>query len=74
MITLSKLHFVGVAPDQYWSALRVWGAPDVVHERATWSAMGDVPANDKVIFGKKAFILPDKIRHKLKAHRKELLR
>ena len=50
------LHFVGVATDQYWSAVRVFGKPDFIHEGvATWSMLGDIPRDDMVVFGRKAF-------------------
>jgi len=59
-----KTHFVGVTPDQYAWAVRIFGPPDVTHKLATWSAMGEIPGEDKVIFGKLAFLRPDKWRRK----------
>jgi hypothetical protein len=44
-----------MTPVQYINACRVWGRPDVVHDRALWSNMGAIPARDIVIFGALAF-------------------
>lgn len=62
---MASVHFVGVAPDQLDSALRIWGQPDSEHDRATWTVMGDLPAVDVVILGRNAFPVPRKWR---KAH------
>jgi len=59
-----QVHFVGVTTDQYWSAVRIWGKPDHVHGRATWSCMGAIPGRDTVILGRIAFPMPDKWRRK----------
>jgi len=59
------VHFIGVEPAQYWSAMRVWGRPDYIHPRATWSCLGEIDRHDIVIFGAKAFTLPKKWRGKL---------
>jgi len=66
------LHFVGVTPSQLPTAIRLWGRPDFSHPRATWSAMGDIPAEDTVIFGALAFLVPKKWQGKrvLVAHEK----
>jgi hypothetical protein len=62
------LHFVGVAPDQWRNALRVWGQPDYTHERATWSCMGEIAPGDTVILGRNAFPVPRKWRKVRGAH------
>ena len=49
------VHFIGVAADEYWSAMRVWGKPDFTHGRATWSCMGEIDRDDIVILGRGAF-------------------
>lgn len=66
----ARVHFVGVSARQYWSALRVWGTPDHVHQRATWSTMGDIPGCDDVVLGEDAFPVPRKWRNRkqLTAH------
>lgn len=60
--TVSLVHFVGVANDQYANAVRIWGRPDYVHGRATWSCMGEIDGNDVVILGRGAFPMPRKWR------------
>jgi hypothetical protein len=63
------IHFVGVAPDQYYNATKTFGSPDYIHPRATWSAMGEIPKDDLVIFGRNAFWMPSKRKRKLtRAH------
>ena len=57
---VGKVHFVGVTPRQYWSAMRVWGTPDSVYPSATWSVMGDIPGEDDVVLGEQAFPIPRK--------------
>jgi len=64
-----KLHFIGVTASQLVSAIRIWGEPDFVHKAALWSLLGDIPAEDIVIFGSAAFPIPKKWRKKhLMAH------
>lgn len=57
------VHFVGLPKDEYWSAMRVWGTPDFVHPRATWSCLGEIDRIDTVIFGRGAFSTPKKFRN-----------
>ena len=53
---MTKLvHFVGVAKDQFWHAVAVWGFPHYEHPRATWSCMGEISGDDIVILGRGAF-------------------
>lgn len=49
------VHFVGVTPDQRYNAVKVWGAPDYEHPRATWSIMGEIAETDVVVLGRAAF-------------------
>jgi len=68
------VHFVGIANDQYYNAVKVWGRPHFTHGRATWSAMGDIDRDDIVIFGRGAFQTPGKWKRKTKpltAHEQE---
>jgi hypothetical protein len=58
------VHFIGFRGEEYWSAVRVWGKPHFIHERATWSCLGEIAAQDKVIFGPHAFVPPRKWKHK----------
>jgi hypothetical protein len=60
-------HFIGVTADQLPTAVRLWGAPDFTHAKATWSVLGDIPGEDRVVLGDKAFTLPKKWK-KLVAH------
>ncbi len=60
--TKACTHFIGLSKDEYWSALRVWGTPDFVHPRATWSCMGEIDRIDTVILGRGAFNRPKKWR------------
>lgn len=48
-------HFIGVASDQYQNAVRIFGVPDFIHGRATWSCMGEIDRHDLVILGRGAF-------------------
>jgi hypothetical protein len=58
------LYFVGFRRDSdaYWNAVRIWGHPDHLHDRATWTVMGDIPGHATVIIGPHAFIRPRKWR------------
>lgn len=62
------VHFIGMSKDEYWSALRVWGTPDFVHDRATWSCLGEIDGADTVVFGRGAFHTPKKWRRAMTAH------
>jgi len=63
------LHFIGVRGEQREAASRIWGEPDHVWERATWSLMGEIAADDTVILGAHAFLVPKKWRSRpLTAH------
>lgn len=44
------LHFVGFRDDRYWNAVRVWGAPDMIHEAWDNYAADDTAPGDIVIF------------------------
>lgn len=65
------VHFIGLSKNEYWSAMRVWGTPDFVHPRATWSCLGEIDRIDTVILGRGAFNAPKKFRNMAKqaAHR-----
>ena len=52
---MAIVHFVGVTPDQYPNAVRVWGYPAFTHPRATWSCMGEIDGSDTVVLGRDAF-------------------
>lgn len=57
------LHFVGFRGDEYMRAVRLFGRPDHVWERATWTLMGSIPGSDTVILGPYAFQIPRKWRN-----------
>lgn len=45
------LHFVGFKGDEYWSAVRVFGRPSVIHRRHDTRMRRDVDTdNDTVVF------------------------
>lgn len=54
------MHFIGFRGDEYWSAVKVWGKPDHVHPRATWSCLGEIEADALVVIGPHAFPVPKK--------------
>jgi hypothetical protein len=56
--------FVGFRGDEYISAVKVWGKPDIIIKWATWTNMGELNAHAVVIIGPKAFQMPDKWRRK----------
>jgi hypothetical protein len=59
-VTKPALHFIGLNPDQFPWAVRIWGRPDFIHEYATWSVLGDCAPGDTVIFGAHAWRIPKK--------------
>jgi hypothetical protein len=63
MMSAPRLHFIGFRGEEYWSAVRVWGRPDFIHEYATWSVLGDCAPDDTVIYGPHAWRVPKKWRH-----------
>lgn len=44
------VHFVGFRDERYWSAVRVFGPPDMVHEAWDRYAADDVAPGDLVVF------------------------
>lgn len=44
------VHFVGFRDDRYWSAVKIWGAPDMIHEAWDRYAADEVGPRDVVIF------------------------
>lgn len=44
------VHFVGFRDDRYWSAVRVFGPPDYVHQIWDIYAANDVAPGDTVVF------------------------
>jgi len=64
---MPALHFIGFRGEEYWSAVRVWGKPDYVWPKATWSVLGEISGEDTIIFAKHAYDVPKKWR-KLLAH------
>ena len=43
-------HFVGFRDDRYWSAVRVFGPPDYIHEAWDTYAANDIAPSDTVVF------------------------
>ena len=52
---MACVHFIGFRTDQeYWSAVKVWGKPDFIHQAHDKRAYGDIDKeNDVVILGSK---------------------
>ncbi len=49
-MTAAIIHFVGFRDDRYWNAVRIWGAPDMIHEVWDCYAADDVAHDDLVVF------------------------
>jgi hypothetical protein len=46
------LHFVGFEGDEYWSAVKIWGAPQYIHrwnDKRLWT---EVAEGDIVVFAR----------------------
>ena len=53
------VHFIGVTPDQWASAVKVWGTPDFVHLWHDWRSHGDINWDcDTVVFGSRGNLIP----------------
>jgi hypothetical protein len=53
------IHFIGFRDPQQWdSAARVWGQPDIVHYVWDHRAKGDVAPGDVLVFAKYDFDKP----------------
>jgi hypothetical protein len=46
------VHFVGFRGEEYWSAVRVWGLPDVYHRSWDMRALREIAKCDTVVFAK----------------------
>lgn len=46
------VHFVGFRGEEYWSAVKVWGPPDMVHMGWDHRAQRDIGEDEIVIFAK----------------------
>ena len=44
------VHFVGFRDDRYWSAVRIWGRPHMIHYRWDRRARREVGKQDLVVF------------------------
>lgn len=44
------LHFIGFRDDRYWSARRVFGAPDFFHRYWDARAMAEIASGDTALF------------------------
>lgn len=53
------VHFIGFRGEEYWSAVKIFGAPDFIHLIHDNRLYGDVGENDILVFGPKAD--PDRI-------------
>ena len=43
-------HFVGFRGEEYWSAVRIWGRPHVIHRRWDRRARREIGDEDVVVF------------------------
>ena len=50
----NAIHFVGFRDECYWSAVKVWGLPDIVHRVWDVRAAAEVAPGDTVVFAKGA--------------------
>lgn len=50
MIDGRCVHFVGFRGEEYWSAVKVWGRPDMIHGRWDRRAQRDIGPGEIVIF------------------------
>ncbi|MGB3739159.1 MAG: hypothetical protein WA948_07380 [Pontixanthobacter sp.] len=46
----AMIHFIGFRDDRYWNAVRVFGAPDYIHEAWDTYAANDIAPGDMVVF------------------------
>ncbi len=46
------VHFVGFRGEEYWSAVRVWGLPDIYHRGWDMRAQREIAKCDTVVFAK----------------------
>lgn len=44
------IHFVGFKGDEYWSAVKIWGAPDYIHRWNDYRLWTEVASEDIVVF------------------------
>lgn len=59
--TPPAVHFIGFRGEEYWSAVRIWGKPDFIHESHDPRSYQDRASGDVVVFGPKAapdYIVP----------------
>lgn len=46
------VHFVGFRGEEFWSAVRVWGFPDIVHRVWDYRAQAEIAPGDVAVFAK----------------------
>ena len=46
------IHFIGFRGEEYWSAVKVWGKPHVIHMGWDRRALREIGEDDLVIFAK----------------------
>lgn len=46
------VHFVGFRADEYWSAVRVFGRPDIIHRHWDERARSEIAPLDTVVFAR----------------------
>ena len=51
-MTKRAVHFVGFRGEEYWSAVKVWGLPDVIHFHWDMRAQREIWDGDIVVFAK----------------------
>lgn len=46
------IHFIGFRGEEYWSAVKIWGLPDVYHRLWDERAAGEIADGDLCVFAK----------------------
>lgn len=52
---MNLLHFVGFRGEEYWSAVKVFGLPDVIHFTWDMRALREVGEDDVIVFANKDY-------------------
>jgi hypothetical protein len=47
---IPAVHFIGFRGEEYWSAVHIWGRPDLIHRVWDRRAQRDIGEDDVVIF------------------------
>lgn len=52
MIDGACVHFIGFRGEEYWSAVKIWGKPDFIHQRFDRRAQRDIGPGEVVVFAR----------------------